>query len=99
MTPITDAMVEAAFAAYHDVYEAQVNSGASVWSDKRLAAICAALEAGCATLLERVAHLELVMRECCDAIRDSDEFSALRMLEAALAEGRKSDPDDDGEGA
>lgn len=36
------------------------------------------------TSLNRISHLEMVMRECCDAIRDSDEFSALRMLEVAL---------------
>jgi len=33
---------------------------------------------------QRIAHLEMVMRECCDAIRDGDEFGALRMLEVAL---------------
>lgn len=44
-----------------------------------------ATDAECiAACLKRIGHLELVMRECCDAIRDSDEFGALRMLEVAL---------------
>ena len=34
----------------------------------------------------RVSHLEMVMRECCDAIRDNDDMGALRMLEIALKE-------------
>lgn len=31
-----------------------------------------------------IEHLKLVMRECCDAIRDQDDMGALRMLEVAL---------------
>ena len=34
--------------------------------------------------LNRLAHLEFVICACCDAIRDNDEFAALRMLEVAL---------------
>lgn len=37
-----------------------------------------------AACLKRIGHLELVMGERCAAIRDNDEFGALRMLEVAL---------------
>lgn len=44
-----------------------------------------ATDAECiAACLKRIGHLELVMRECCDAIHDNDEFGAMCMLEAAL---------------
>lgn len=32
-------------------------------------------------------HLNTVMSECCDAIRDNDEMGALRMLEVCLTGG------------
>lgn len=35
-------------------------------------------------LQAKIANLKLVMRHCCDAIRENDEFAALRMLEVAL---------------
>ncbi len=38
-------------------------------------------------LVAKIEHLRLVMRECCDAIRDQDEIGALRMLEVALNAG------------
>lgn len=44
-----------------------------------------ATDAECIAACRRhIGRLEMVMRECCDAIRDHDESGALRMLEAAL---------------
>jgi hypothetical protein len=54
-----------------------------------------ATDAECiAACLKHIGHLELVMRECCDAIRDNDEFGALRMLEVALKEPHVGNPRD-----
>ena len=47
-----------------------------------------ATDAECiADCIARIGHLEMVMRECCDSIRDNDEFAALKMLEVALQVG------------
>ena len=48
-----------------------------------------ATDAECiAACLKRIGHLEKVMRECCDAIRDSNDLGALCMMEVALREFR-----------
>lgn len=39
------------------------------------------------SLAAETEHVKMVMRECCDAIRDGDEMGAMRMLEVCLTGG------------
>lgn len=67
-----------------DTTRCTVNDGEHRYVDNRC--VWCDASAPLSRVEQRVAHLEMVMRECCDAIRDNDDIGALRMMEVALKE-------------